>query len=493
VLVGAGQLTRHPAPEDLASAGEPAAMMAAALDLAAEDSGAGAGLLAAADSIRVMELLSWHYANPAALVAELVGATPSQTLRTTTGGNSPQMLVNATAAAIGRGELDVALICGAEAVFSRLLARKAKVWLPWTQQPPDTPAPAVIGDDRPGTCDAEMSRSVMLPVQIYPVLENAIWAARGCPDDHRTRIAELWARFSRVAAGNPHAWTPRQMTAEEIATVSGDNRMVAFPYTKWLNANIQTDQAAALILCSADAARAAGVPRDRWVFPWAGADAHDHWFVSERDRLDQSPAIAAAGRAALALAGIGVDDLAAVDLYSCFPAAVEMAAGALGLALDDPDRPLTVTGGLTFAGGPGNNYATHSIASMVHALRAAPGTFGLVTALGWYVTKHAVGIYSTAPPPDGFRHAGDAVQAEVDALPRRVPAAGYEGPGTIESFTVTFERDNTPAVAIVACLVPGRGRAWATSADRDVAEALMAGSLFGREAVIASGGELKLG
>ena len=173
--------------------------------------------------------------------------------------------------------------------------------------------------------------------------------------------------------------------------------MVAYPYTKLLTADLQVDQGAATILCTAAAAEAAGVPRERWVFPLAGADAEDHWFLSHRADFHSSPAIRLAGASALALAGSTIDDMAHLDLYSCFPSAVETAAAELGLPLDDPARPLTVTGGLTFGGGPGNNYGTHAVASMVDTLRADPGSRGLVTGLGWYQTKHSVGIYGTAP------------------------------------------------------------------------------------------------
>src|SRR5205807_3338043 len=161
-------------------------------------------------------------------------------------------------------------------------------------------------------------------------------------------------------------------------------------------------------------------------FIHAGADGHDHWFVSERADLRSSPAIRASGKAVLELSGKTIDDVAHVDLYSCFPSAVQIAASELGLGLDDADRPLTVTGGLTFAGGPGNNYATHAIATMVGRLRADPGSHGLVTALGWFATQHAMGVYSTTPMSGSFRRRSP--QAEVDALPRRSTAPDHEGP-----------------------------------------------------------------
>src|SRR5438445_5705825 len=433
VIVGTGQFLQRP--DDPADALEPVEMMVEALRRAQADTEARRSLLETADSVRVLGMLSWRYADPGALVAKRVGAEPAETVATGTGGNGPQMLMNDTCLAIARGDVRVALVAGAEAVYTRQRARAKGVHLPWTAlEPVGTKPPRLLGDEKPGVNDVELARSAAIPTQIYPVFENALRAAAGeGVDAHQVRISELWARFSAVAAGNPYAWLPEARTAEEIRTVTDDNRMIGFPYPKLMNANIQTDQAAALIVCSVEAAEAAGVPRDRWVFPLAGADAHDHWWVSSRADFVSSPAIRLAGRAALELAGVSVDDVAHVDLYSCFPSAVQIAAAELGVAVDDPARSLTVTGGLTFAGGPGNDYVTHSIATTVSRLRADPGPRGLVTAVGWYLTKHAVGVYSTEPPADGFRHADP--QAEVDALPQREFTSEHDGHVTIESYT----------------------------------------------------------
>jgi acetyl-CoA C-acetyltransferase len=306
-------------------------------------------------------------------------------------------------------------------------------------------------------------------------------------DEHQEKVARLWARFSEVGATNPHAWTPVARSADEIRTVTAENRMIGFPYPKYMNSNLSTDQAAAVIVCSVEAARALGVAEDRWVFPWAGADANDHWWVSERADLHSSPAIAACGRTVFDLAGRGVDDLAHVDLYSCFPSAVQIGAAELGLSLD---RPLTVTGGLCFAGGPGNNYVTHSIASMTDTLRANPGTLGLVTALGWYVTKHSMGLYSTEPPPGAYRT--ESPQATVDALPRRDYTADYEGPVTVESFTVMHERDGSPSLGIVACLLPDGRRAWGNVREPAALTSLMADDPIGAKAQRLSDGILEV-
>ena len=147
---------------------------------------------------------------------------------------------------------------------------------------------------------------MLLPVHAYPLFENALRAANGWTlEEHAARIGALWSRFSEVAAANPHAWIRTPRSAGEIVTPGPDNRMVSFPYPKLCTANMQVDQGAGYIVCSVEAARAAGVPEERWVFPLAGADANDHWFISHRAELHRSPAIRLAGAAALGLAGLG--------------------------------------------------------------------------------------------------------------------------------------------------------------------------------------------
>jgi acetyl-CoA C-acetyltransferase len=243
-----------------------------------------------------------------------------------------------------------------------------------------------------------------------------------------------------------------------------------------------------------EAARAAGVPEDRWVFPLAGADANDHWFISHRPELHRSPAIRLAGQAALELAGLGIDDVGPIDLYSCFPAVVQMAAQELGLPIDDPDRPLTLTGGLTFGGGPGNNYTSHGIAQLVGALRAEPGAVGMATGLGWYATKHSIGLYSSRPPAHGGAEpfAWRDVQPEVDALPQCRVDSEATGPVRVETYTVAFDRDGQPERGILACRTAADNRAWGNINDVDTLAALCAVEGIGRTGTLAADGLLTL-
>jgi acetyl-CoA C-acetyltransferase len=429
-------------------------------------------VLAALDTVAVVDIVSWKYPDPGALLGRRLGVEPRTTVTTTVGGNSPQLLVNELAAEIARGDARAVLIGGGECVYTRWRARREpKTWLDWTQAD-DPPCARVVGDPRAGTNDYEMAHTAVAPTQIYPLFETALRSQAGrTVEEHQREVSELWATFAAVAADNPYAWSTVPYSAEEIRTESVDNRIVTFPYLKRMCANIDVDEAAAVLLCSYDLARDLGVPDERLVFPLAAADAHDRFFFSERESLSASPAIAAAGRAVLDAAGVGLDNVARYDLYSCFPSAVEVALGALGLQGPNGGdrRPLTVTGGLGFAGGPANNYPTHAIAAMVDACRRDPGSIGMVSALGWYVTKHSIGLYSTTPPEGGFTRVDPAVtQATVDALPGRTTAGAYAGAATVEATAVVFEREGSPALAIVSTITPDGRRALANTRDAAV-------------------------
>jgi acetyl-CoA C-acetyltransferase len=489
VLVGAGQVVNRKDPGvPLVDRPEPVELAARALLEAAHDASAGNGaagrkLLERADSLQVAGVLSWEYRNAALLVAERLGIEPRRLGVSAVGGNTPQMLVNAAASAISRGDADVVLIAGAEAAHTRVAARRdpERPVLTWTSQPADTPEPELLGIGREPVTDAELSVGLDRPLRVFPLFENALRARRQSSiAEHQARIARLWARFSEVAARNPYAWSREPRTAEEIAEPGPANRMVAFPYPKLMNANSRVDLAGGLILCSLEAARAAGVGDDRLVFPVSGVDLLDRWFLTHRQDLHSSPALRIAGRRALELAGLGIDDVAHVDLYSCFPCAVQIAAEALDLPVDDPDRELTVTGGLTFAGGPGNAYMLHSIATLARLLRQDPGTTGLVSGIGWYLSKHTVGLWSATPSGGGFR--SESPQQEVDMLPQRVPAGGYEGEAEVETYTVLHDRTGERERAIIALLTPDGARAWATSTDPSTLEELETSEGCGRKA-----------
>jgi acetyl-CoA C-acetyltransferase len=355
----------------------------------------------------------------------------------------------------------------------------------------DPRTPVIVGagqvTHRRGS-DGEAVEPVALAVRALRAAAQDSGAGDALLRRAESEIAGLWSRFSGVAVKNEFAWIRRGYTAAEIATPTMENRAISSPYTKLLVANIQVDQAAGLIVCSVGAAERAGVPRDRWVFIHAGAQAQDEWHVTERAELATSPAIRAIGEAALAHAGLGIDDVAYIDLYSCFPSAVQIGAIELGLALDDPARPLTLTGGLTFAGGPGNNYAMHSIAALVQRLRDDPKACGLTTALGWYATKHALGVYSSSPPARTFA----SVDPEPEQRRARRARTDFTGSARLEAFTVSRDRDGAPVRAAVSTLTPEGDRALVRVEDAATIAGLLQHDHIGTAVTIAGPRSLEL-
>ena len=454
VIVGVGQIN-HPGTD----APEPTELLARAAEAAREDGGAH-DALARLDSVRVVEIASWRYRDPGALVAARVGARPRHTAYSTGGGQTPQELLSQAAQDIQAGRADAVLIGGAESWPTRMAWHARGERPAWTRQPKELEPSERFGEELSMSSDEEIAIGLTVPLQAYPLFENALRHAAGrSVAAHTALIAELWSRFSEVAAGNPHAAIRRVASSEEIATPTRANRMVSSPYTKLLNANLSVNQAAAVLICSVAHARALGIPSERWVFPHCSASATEP-FLSVRRELGASPAIRAVGADALRLAALTIDEVAHIDLYSCFPSAVQIAAAELGLPLS---RQLTVTGGLTFAGGPWNNYTTHALAAMTEVLRADPGSYGLCTANGGLLSKHAIGIYSTRPPVGGFR--ATSSQAQADRAPRRTLRQDHAGSARVETYTVIHDRDGAPSEAFLAALTPEGHRVLCATRD----------------------------
>lgn len=481
IIVGVGQITQRPETE---RPREPLALMAEAARLAERDAQAG-DLLHEIDSLRVINHLSWPSKAPAHDLANALAVAPREMIYTAVGGNTPQWQVNEVADAIHRGEIKVALIAGAEAVYSARRARTKGVDLGWSHR--GNP-PADVGDTRPGSTDHEIKHGALLPTSIYPLFENALRHHYGHSiSEHQQALGELFAPFSRVAAANPYAWFQQERTAHQIATATADNRYIGFPYTKTMNAIMDVDQGAALILTSVATARRLGVPEERWVYVWGGAEASDRWYIRERENFHSSPAIRAVGEATLDAAGITLDEVNHFDIYSCFPSAVQIARDALGISSDDP-RPLTVTGGLPYFGGAGNNYVTHSIANMVDKLRTDRGSIGLVTANGWYVTKHAAGVYSTEPPRKDWQRKKPAdIQSAINARPKPPVTDEPSGAATIETYTVVFNRDGAPEQGIIIGRDTDERRFIAnTPQDRRLLESMTREPTIGTKGIVKS-------
>jgi acetyl-CoA C-acetyltransferase len=420
----------------------------------------------------------WRYRNPGQLVGQALGCPDATTALSSISGDAPQVMVGRAADLISNGHVDVALVVGGEARYTSQRLKRAGEHPPWETSPGEGD-PELIGATPE---DASWEREFAVfgaPATAYAVISDSLRVAGGeSVEQHRTRVAELWAGFSEVAADNPYAWDRAVHTVAEIREERPGNRMIAFPYTKAMVANNNVDMASAVIMCSVDVAHQLGIAGDRLVFPHAVTKAHETWLVAERDELHDSPALRASGRAALRQAAIGADDIEHVDLYACFPSIVEISRRAVGF---DARRELTVTGGLGFAGAPVGNAAGQSIAAIVDRVRS--GGWGVVHANGGHATKHAFGVYANHPPT---RFVFEDCQPSVDLRARPALDEGWSGDARIEAATVVFDRQGPSRV--VAALRPsgvdGNMRGWGTSTDRQLIERAIsvgvAGDLVGR-------------
>ncbi len=479
VIVGIGQLLqRH---ENPLEATEPLEMMIAALKLAGEDSSVPE-LLKRAESIYVVRG-AWDYGDPGREIARGLGITSIETVGTPFGGNFAQICVTDASLHIQSGRNGVFLITGAENGRSLGQAQRLGVKLKSTEVPgvPDR----MLAEEKELIHEAERTRGLMRPSDFYALFESAIRFNNGeTLAANSKRISKLWESFNTVACNNPNAWIQKPYSAQEIGFASPDNPMISFPYTRLLNANFRVDMAAGLILCSLKTARDAGVPEEKLVFLHAATEADDTAFVSTRMDLHRSPPIRIAGTRVLELARKTISEVDHVDIYSCFPSAVLIAASELDIP---EDCTLSVTGGLTFGGGPLNSYVLHSIARMAEVLREDRGSTGLVSANGGLLTNHAFGIYSTESPTDGFCY--ENLQTQVDILPQREVVVKWEGPVTIEAYTVSYQ-DGKPHVGYVACLLDDGRRTWGTIEAPDILEMMTYEEFCSRSYLLNGSGKL---
>jgi acetyl-CoA C-acetyltransferase len=499
VLIGCGQLTDKRPPQE---AGSPIEIMAEVARKAAADAGPGQALLDQIDVIAALGLTvdsaeagsgaRGMVRNVPRAVSNALKIDPAELIYTHTGGNTPQMLVNRYAEKISLGEASAVLLVGAEALntmFGRL-----KMGLDLDGWMDDTGGdPQMLGDSRPAASDYEMAYSMQTPSVTYPLFENALRGKYGLSlEEHRGKLGELYHRFNAVAAKNPLSWFPIERSAEEITSVSESNRYVGFPYTKYLNSVIKVNMGAAVILTSVAKARELGVADDRMVYLHGCAEANDIWNVSERLNYTSSPAVRTLGERAFAMSGKTVDDMDYFDIYSCFPSAVQIACDELGIAHDDA-RGLTLTGGLPYFGGPGNNYVTHSIATMMDVLRGDPGKFGLLNSNGWFITKHAIGIYSTTPVEGEWRRQppADYQQAILDeAHPPLTQSPS--GNATIETYTVLHGRERAERALVIGLLDDGTRFIAETPNDEQTLRKMMDREMLGASGTVTTGEEKNL-
>ena len=479
VLVGIGTASRRE--EDFSKALEPIDLMLEAVNAAGRDCGATEAL-AGVQYIAVPRG-RWAYRNPAGMIARAIGARQAiSTLATV--GVLQQTLIGEACSRIAQGQAHTTLITGADAGYRLLRAQIAGQQA--SERDPagdDTAEPHITMTPKDELRHpVEKRAGLQMPVGLYAIMESALRAQRGWSvDAHRDRLAQLGERFSQVAAKNPHAWQRKAVTAQAIRDASERNPMQAFPYTRAHCSTWNVDQSAALLFCSASRARELGIPRSRWVFPLASSESNHMVPVSARADLAACAGARIAGRAALDAAGLKTDDIDLIDLYSCFPLAVQVYADALGFP-DSPDSPdwreLTLTGGMAFAGGPYNNYCFQSTCRAAELLRDGKGRNALVSCVSGVLTKQGFGVWSLDEPQNGFANIDttDSVAQQVATLE---VVEDYTGEATVAGYTVLHSRGQAPrGVALVD--TPQGQRAMTTTGDAALITRLQQEEFVGR-------------
>lgn len=455
ILAGVGIATQRE--EDPLKAVEPLALMMRAVREAGRDSGSE-------DNLRHVGRISipkgrWDYGDPGRLIAREIGA-PRVASQLAVPGVLQQTLIGDACRAVAAGEVRAALVVGGEAGYRILRAKKTGQPIADTEEggSPDE----VLRPDAPLRSPAELAAGFGMPVGLYAMLDSALRTARGeSLEQQRQRIGRLYEGFSAVAAANPNAWRRQALTAQEIVTPGPGNGMQATPYTKSLCSNWSVDQAAALLVMTAGLARELGVAPEKWVYALGSAESNHMETVASRRVLHRSPGARAAGMAVLETSGVAIGDVDLLDLYSCFPVAPEIVADELGIPRD---RPLTITGGMAFAGGPYNNYVLQSTAEMALRLRKQGVGTGLVGCISGVVTKQAFGLWSARPPSRPFACTDVTADVARDAAP--LPEAeSYDGEARVVAWTVLHSSDAPPRAIVIADTPDGR-RCVAENADQ---------------------------
>ncbi len=503
ILIGAAQYTQR---KDANPALDPLGLMVKASLHAMRDAGCDA-LKSIIDTVCVINSFSRDDELLPFAVSGSLGIRPKNVIYSQIGGNSPQTMVNRVARDIAAGRRRAVLLTGAEAIYSMYKASKGETVLDWHDnvtfrhlREKNLP----VNFDTLLRCGCEHEEEMLkraggkyhkvnnsieeaydlfLPQFMYPFFETSLRYRSGRSiREHQLYMGHRYERFSQVAFGNPYAWTRKKYKAEELTIAAPQNRYVVYPYTVRVIANINVDQSAALIMTNDADADALGIDRSKWVYPMGGAELDNIWHVTERPRLYDSPPITEAARLALEQSGLSLSDIDVFDLYSCFPSAVEISRQAIGISEDDP-RDLTVTGGLAHFGGPGNNYTMHAIASVVERIRRDRRLKAMVTANGWYNSKHAIGIYGAEPPDHPWEERDDsAAQKAINAEALPAPVERADGILTVESYIIRYDQDGQAERAtVIGHLKDGKRTLAEVRADNTVLRKLEHSELVGKK------------
>ncbi len=462
----------------------PAEAMAQAVEQALDDAGLDSEDV---DLLACVEPLAWNYENLGEVVAGTAGLPTSvEHLWVPAGGTSPQDLLHQVCPRITTGEIHCAVICGSEAMRTRRKAARENVDLDWPARATDVDP---MRGQPPFCSDLEIQHGLKAPIHVFPLFENAIRAEADRSAVEQTRVAaDILAKNAQVAAGNPHAWFQDAPDSEAIGTVSEDNRLIVFPYTKRMNAIMDVDQCAAIVVASRSLLEKRGALAAAAAV-LGGTGVEECWNPVERSRFDECHAMMRAFEITLDRAGIEASEISAMDLYSCFPSAIQLGLKALGSGPED-SRRLSLTGGLAFAGGPGNAYVLHSLAAALTEVRNHPESRVFVTGIGMANTKHAATVLCGSDHAPADATGTTTYRETLGEEPLRIEPAP-EGTATIVTYCIEYNRDNTPANVVLIIDLDDGARSVANVADvSGFTAAVMDHEVIGRKGTVAHDGNL---
>ena len=476
IIVGVGQVVDHWDGRDLDKSSSPISLITESIKRAQADAGVF-DLVEKIDTLAVVRAYTDSLRKPfdpfgkaknfPAAVIEAASLSPKRTIYSTAGGEQPQSLVNELSEDIARGDIRMAMITGGEALATLKTALKKQLALDWSSE-----ADADIeerGTQTDFISKYEMVNGMGLPPQTYAAMEQALRARLGMSKvQYLDYMGGICAGLCKTAQQNPYSQYPQAKSAEFLATASKDNYPICDPYLKWLIAQDAVNQASTLILTSVGYAKELGIDPDQWIYLHGYSDVKEK-LVSERPDLSKSKALELAISGAISSAGIAAGDIAYRDIYSCFPIVVHLASEVLGL--DPVSDQMSMTGGLSFFGGAGNNYSTHAIATVVEKLRQDRQAYGLVLANGGFMSKQSAGVYSAKTPQAWAEISSEALQAEVDAQPE-CKLLNEDCTAVIEAYTVRHDRNGITHAYLFARNDQGRVMAVAPADHRATMQAL---------------------
>lgn len=421
---------------------------------------------------------SFQYSNFPRTLSNKLGISAREEVYAPMGGNSPQVLLDDAVSKISAGEVDCALLAGGEALQTMIARLKLGLSLDWLDEPGGNPE--MIGNNAVGFSDHEKLHGMDLPTNVYPLFANSIRKSENkSAKTHLEECSDLFSEFSKVASNNPLSWFPTYRSKKEISEITPTNRMIGFPYNKYLNAVIRVNMSSAFILISQSKADELNIPNTKRVYIHGCSILNDVWNVTERPNFHSSPAIKECVNQTLDKAEIGLSDIDYLDLYSCFPSAVQIAKKELGIPKEEKD--LTVTGGLPYFGGPGNSYTMFSTTEMVRRLRKKPKSFGLITANSWFITKHAAVIMSSKPSRAYEKINNFSSQKKINSEAFKDFTETPNGRGIIDTYTVINGRKGLEFALIIGTLENGSRFIANSEKDKTLLEKMMNNEMLGEK------------